>query len=238
MSEGTVQRLFCGILLALALTLTMCGEEGPGKSGVVEDGNLVLKNDTGSRMAVQYEDRGAEPIELIVESGETKVISQETLKGGTKLTVTVRAMGASEPEADIPIEIDGETTIEVVSFGIWGENDLEYRVRQVKTGQAGGSTGRKGRDGRILLLNETSRDMDVSYVHPDEGQIDTTVPAGDKLDVSKAVLEGGSEVSVFVEAVTSTRPWANITVKIDGNVTIRITSLGAWGANALEYLIQ
>jgi len=230
--------LLYGVLLVLALALAMCGEEGPGKSGLVEDGDLVLKNETGSRMAVQYQDRSAEPVEMVVEGGETKVISQETLKGGTRLMVNVRALGGTEPEAEIPIEIDGKTTIEVVSFGIWGENDLEYRIRQVKTGQAGGGTGRKGRDGRILLLNETSRDMDVSYVHPDQGQIDTTVPAGQKMDVSKAVLEGSSEVTVFVEAVISTRPWANITVKIDGNVTIRITSLGAWGANALEYLIQ
>lgn len=238
MSDGIVRRSLYGILLASILALTMCGEEGPGKSGMVEDGELVLKNETGSRMAIQYRDRDAEPVEMIVEGGETKVISQEALKGGTKLMVNVRALGGAEPDAEIPIEIDGTTTIEVVSFGVWGENDLEYRIRQTKTG--GGKEVKKhtGKDGRILLLNETARDMDVTYVHADQGQIDTTVPAGEKMDVSKAVLKGGSEVTVKVEAVTSTRPWANITVTIDGNVTIRITSLGAWGANALEYLIQ
>lgn len=105
-------------------------------------------------------------------------------------------------------------------------------------GDEGPSKARPARHGRILLSNETDVTMEVSYVHPDEGQIDTTVPAGEKMDVSQAVLKGGSEFTVRVEALTQPRTWSDVMVKIDGNVTIRITSLGAWGANELEYVVQ
>jgi len=227
--------LVIGILSAVMM-LIVCGEDEISRSP--QEGKILLKNNTDGRMKATYLVEKDERVDVIVEPGETRDISQTSLAGGTKTVVEVNALEGTRPQAEIPVTIDGDVTIEIVSFGHWGTDELEYRVQWGREATRGGSGGKKFKDGRIFLWNETTVPMDVSYFTEELGQIDTRVQPGEEVDVSKAVLEGGMEVTMVVRAVTVTRPTAEISITVDGRRLIRVTSLGAWGSGDLQYIIQ
>ena len=94
------------------------------------------------------------------------------------------------------------------------------------------------KDGRISLRNELDVTVEVSYLHEEEGQIDTTVEPGEEKDISQHVLEGGTEVVVHARAMVNNDASAEIPITVDGPVLIRIIELGSWGGGGLRYELQ
>ena len=113
----------------------------------------------------------------------------------------------------------------------------------------GGSSGPKVYDdGRVFLKNElqaypsdpTLHVVTSRYFHEELGQqIEVKVPPGESKDISTVVLKGGTEVLFYLVARTGgSDPLADVKVKIDGNVMVRVTKALSHGANVLEYVVQ
>ena len=113
----------------------------------------------------------------------------------------------------------------------------------------GGSSGPKVYDdGRVFLKNElqvhasdpTLHVVTSRYFHEELGQqIEVKVPPGESKDISTVVLKGGTEILFHLVARTGgSDPLADVNVKIDGNITIRVTKALSHGANVLEYVVQ
>jgi len=78
-----------GLLILIVSGAFGCGGSSPTKStsGVLRDGRIYLKNQTEFTLTVSYlsEDQGI--LEMVVNPGEKKDVSQTVLKGGTKVKV-------------------------------------------------------------------------------------------------------------------------------------------------------
>ena len=115
---------------------------------------------------------------------------------------------------------------------------LGFVMLYVACGSSGDNTPRKKKEGRIYLRNETGVTMEVSYLHEEEGQIDTTVEPDEEKDISQAVLAGGTEVVVHVRALQNNEAKVEIPITVDGNRIIRITGTGSWGGGGLDFELQ
>lgn len=201
-----------------------CGDEGPVEF-IVREGNIMVVNATESPMEVTYSEEGSERVE-IVEGGEAAELFGADVPGGTEVSFHVGTPDGPQPNAEITTVVDGDVTVEIVSFGAWGAGELEYTIHRAPRIRGGSDAARTLKDGRIFLLNEHQFAMDVRYVDDELGEITLQVPAGEKQEITQRVLKGGAKVSVRVESVTMYKAWEIIAVTVDGNVTIRISPLG------------
>ena len=83
------------------------------------------------------------------------------------------------------------------------------------------------RDGRIFFRNDTTTGrVETEYFHEDTGEIITAeVPIESVVDISKVVLEGGTEVMVEFCVIQIGADWRGcqeVKVTIDGDQTIRL----------------
>lgn len=233
-------------LFGLAVLLSSCGDEGP-VSSAPEDGRITLENNTPSAVSVRYTQGDMGEVEILVNAREAKDIFPVALEGGSELTIEAQAVGGTQPKANIPIVIDGDVTIHILSFGLPGENLLEYRVTRVRTGTGGSGPERTFREGRIFVENKLAYDMDVNIMYDDAEtglthSVDTKVKAGAKEDVSQGVVTGGTVVTVklLVKPPTEGMPWARgeAEVTVDGNITVRANAIGETGVwGNINYMI-
>jgi len=215
---------FLAWCLVPAPFLVGCGGESLVEF-VVREGNITVVNTTESPMEVTYAEAGEQRIQ-VVEGGQATDLFGVALPGGTEVSFRVGTPDGPQPQAEITTVVDGDVTVEIVSFGAWGARELEYIIHRAPKIRQGAGTGRVLKDGRIFLLNEHRLAMDVRYVDDELGEITLQVPAGEKQEISRRVVKGGTKVSVRVESVTMYKAWEIIVVTVDGNVTIRISSLG------------
>ena len=83
-------------------------------------------------------------------------------------------------------------------------------------------------DGRIFLSNRTDIDLEVTYTHEDLGRIKTPVGAQETKEVSQAILEGGSSVTLEVlifNPVENVNKTERVDVEVDGNITVVIRTI-------------
>ena len=85
------------------------------------------------------------------------------------------------------------------------------------------------RDGKIFFRNDTTTGrVETEYFHEDTGEIITAeVPIESIVDISKVVLEGGTEVIVEFCVIQIGADWRGcqeVKVTIDGDQTIRLMS--------------
>lgn len=112
----------------------------------------------------------------------------------------------------------------------------------VGCGDGGSSTGpRAQEDGRIFIQNDTDKDPEgqpkgtivASYMDETEGFQEISVPVGERMELTTHPLPGGTEVTVALKTggdVSGSRS-GEAKIAIDGNVTIRIISVGGRGAS-------
>jgi len=109
------------LLTVGALLLWSCGGGGTS-TRVPEDGRVFVRNDTSKSghpypVSVSYlhpEELGPEPVEVLVNAGETKEVTKDVLKGGTKVTFTIVGhTPRQQPRADVEVTVDGSITIVV-----------------------------------------------------------------------------------------------------------------------------
>ena len=110
-----------GVLCALAMIVAGCGEESPTK---VErkslNGKVIVRNDTESELTVEYFHSEQGEVKVTVQANEIKDISPAPLEAGTKLTVEITALTATDiantnaPRTEVPVEINGSVTIRII----------------------------------------------------------------------------------------------------------------------------
>lgn len=221
---GRITDLFIWcVVLASAGILISCGAGVPEGPGTLGDGRIIVENSTESSMSVTYTDEELGQVELVVEGGETKDVYGKVLAAGTEVTVRVEALDATRPHAEVPVTVDGDVTIQIISFGPWGSGELEYRIRHSRGVRGPGGASRIFKDGRIFMENRANVPMDVSYVNEELGRIRTQVDPGQTLDISQALLKGGTEVKLTVKSVVMYSSTVVIPITVEGNITIRIT---------------
>ena len=103
----------------------------------------------------------------------------------------------------------------------------------------GGGSSTKGtsgalQEGRIYLKNQTEFILKVSTLSEDRGILETVVNAGEKKDISQAVIEGGTKVKVHVISDREPtgepiEPEVDIEVTVGGNIIILVTQVGLYG---------
>ena len=112
----------------------------------------------------------------------------------------------------------------------------------VGCGDGGKSTGPTTQeDGRIFIQNDTDKDPEgqprgtivASYMDDTEGFREISVPVGGRTELTVNPLPGGTEVTIALETggdVSGSRS-GEAKITIDGNVTVRIISVGGRGAS-------
>lgn len=221
-----VRRGMLAMLLCATIGVFGCGRDGLQRA-TPEEGGVLVRNETGIPMAVSWTDEQLGEQDRVIEAGEEARLFESALSGGTEVTVNVEALGTPRPRAEVPITVDGDITLRILSFGPWGERRLEYRVER-RSGPAGGGGGdAQRRDGRVFLLNQTSVPLRAQYFDQAEGAIERVIPVGERREVSADVLKGGTKVKLTVEREGGGTRVQEIEVVVDGNVLIRVTGFGA-----------
>lgn len=106
----------------------------------------------------------------------------------------------------------------------------------VSCGGSNPSAGNKpASDGRVYVTNETNAQLRVSYLDEELGEFAVDIePHEVRKEVSARVLPANSEVTFRILGRSfSGSPTADVKIKIDGDVLIRVTHLG-FGA-PIEY---
>ena len=91
-----------------------------------------------------------------------------------------------------------------------------------------GKGGRSAEDGRIFLKNPTDYLFEVSYQDEELETIKTSVGKQETQEVTRGPLEGGTTVMLRVVLLNlrgTTNPTKMVEVKVDGNLTVLITSV-------------
>ncbi len=96
---------------------------------------------------------------------------------------------------------------------------------------------RTKKDGRIYFQNEIQFDVEVEYFNEElQEVITTTVPSGEKMEVSQAVLKAGTKVSVKFSMLGTTSVSRTAEVEIDGDRTVRLYSFAVQGEVRFEVI--
>jgi len=214
------------MLVCAAIGFCGCGREGLQRV-TPEEGEVLVRNETGIPMAVSWTDEQLGEQDRVVEAGEELSLFEAALAGGTEISVYVEALGTPRPHAEVPITVDGDVTLRILSFGPWGKQRLEYRVERRSGPTGGGGGAAQRRDGRISLLNQTSVSLRATYFDETEGAVERVIPAGERREVSAGVLKGGTKVKLIVEREGGGTRVQEIEIVVDGNVLIRVTGFGA-----------
>ena len=101
-------------------------------------------------------------------------------------------------------------------------------------------------DGRVFVENAAydpldPSSLDVSFLNDDMELIETHVEGAERQEVSQGVLTGGKTYTFTIVAQTRLfNPRAEIQLKIDGSMTIRVLKIGvegSYGAPQVQYEI-
>ena len=229
MRDRLHDRFFCRGVLAMLIFVTTglcrCGRDGL-QQVTPEEGGVLVRNETGIPMAVSWTDEQLGEQDRVVEAGEELNLFDAELSGGTEIVVNVEALGTPRPRAEVPITVDGDIALRILSFGPWGGRRLQYRVERRSDPTEGGGAVQR-RDGRVFLLNHTFIPLRAQYFDEVEGAVERVIPVGEWREVSAGVLKGDTRVKVTVDREGGGTRVQEIEVVVDGNMLIRVTGIGA-----------
>lgn len=120
---------------------------------------------------------------------------------------------------------------------IWMSCALTVAVGLLGCGGDSGIKTRTQRDGRIYFRNEIQFDVEVEYFNEEAQEvIKTVVPSGESMEISQAILTGGTKVNVKFSMLGTTRVSRTAEVTIDGDRTVRLYGFAVQGEVRFEVI--
>ena len=113
------------MLSLLGLLLIDCGGSTSG-SRAMQDGKVIVRNETAYQLqATVYQSAESDPVQTLVESGETKEVS-EVIPGGTTVEVVLEPVVHVRWPSNIQLTIDGNMMIRVLKVAYNGP--MQYEI--------------------------------------------------------------------------------------------------------------